>query len=61
MARPIETTPVLNVDDSARLASDLREVCSPQEADRRIALAQERLAAMMMPGWENTTGSTPKR
>ncbi len=42
----IEATPVLNAEDSDRLLRDLKDVCSPEEAERRIAQAQEKLAGV---------------
>jgi hypothetical protein len=49
MARPIEATPELNEHDSAKLLESLADVCSREEAARRIAVATQRLAAVMMP------------
>jgi len=46
MARPIEPTPILSGTDAASLRSDLRNVCSAQEAQRRIQNAQTLWAAM---------------
>jgi hypothetical protein len=61
MATPIQPTPPLNTEDSERLRRDLAEVCSPEEAERRVRLAEERLrAAMMMPG-TLAGGQTPVR
>lgn len=47
MARPIEPTPKLSGEDAERLLSDLANACSPEEADRRIALGRGELARML--------------
>ena len=49
MARPIESTPVLEGEDAERLLRDLENVCSPEEAKRRMEWAQVQLADMMRP------------
>ena len=41
MARPIEATPVLEGADAERLLSDLKKVCSMDEARRRIESAKK--------------------
>jgi hypothetical protein len=49
MARPIEATPTLEGEDAERLLRDLADVCSPEEARRRIKYAREQLAEMTRP------------
>ena len=49
MARPIEPTPILEGEDAERLLRDLENVCSPEEARRRIEWARAKRAEMMRP------------
>jgi hypothetical protein len=49
MASPIEATPTLYGRDAERLLADLENVCSPEEAARRIKYAREQVAEMMRP------------
>lgn len=49
MARPIESTPVLYGEDAERLLEELKDCCSPEEMERRIAVSKKRLAEMMRP------------
>lgn len=46
MARPIESTPVLVGREADRLARELANGCTPQEARARIALAKKALAEL---------------
>ena len=46
MASPIEATPVLRGDDAQRLIDSLGDMCSPEEAKRRIAWSKDALAEM---------------
>lgn len=48
MARPIEATPPLDAEDWSRLVRELEDVCTPEEAERRIAWARRELARMMI-------------
>lgn len=52
MARPIEPTPPLDVEDSERLLSELEHVCSPEEAKRRVRMAEKRLTEVLTPNGE---------
>lgn len=52
MARPIEHTPALEGDDARRLLEQLEDVCSPEEAERRIAAARKLLAKVLVSGDE---------
>ena len=52
MARPIEPTPVLEGDDAERLLDQLENVCSPDEAERRIAVARKLLTKVLVIGDE---------
>jgi hypothetical protein len=47
MARPIEPTPVLEGEDAERLLAELERVCTPDEAERRVAAARKLLAKVM--------------
>jgi hypothetical protein len=47
MARPIEPTPTLHGEDAERLLAELEQVCSPKEAEDRIAWAKRERAKMM--------------
>jgi hypothetical protein len=49
MARPIEPTPVLEGEDADRLLEELEHVCTPEEAERRVAAARKLLAKVVMP------------
>lgn len=49
MARPIEATPTLYDQDAERLLADLEDVCTPEEAMRRIQQAKKQRAEMMRP------------
>lgn len=49
MASPIEATPTLKGADAQRLLRDLEDVCSPEEAARRIERARAVRAEMMRP------------
>lgn len=44
MALPIEPTPVLEGEAAEELLQQLEDVCSPEEAKRRIAAARKLLA-----------------
>ena len=46
MARRIEPTPVLTGKDAKRLQRELANVCTPEEARPRIALAKKSLAEL---------------
>lgn len=46
MARPIEPTPELDADEWAELMHDVENVCTPEEAKRRIAYAERVLDAI---------------
>ena len=48
MASPIEPTPPLGPEESERLRRELAQVCSPEEADRRVRIAQKRLAELLV-------------
>lgn len=48
MASPIQPTPDLEGDDADRLLADLLNVCSPEEAQRRIEWAKRERARMMI-------------
>jgi hypothetical protein len=47
MAKPITATPPVTGDDAERLQAELRNVCTPEETKRRIALAEKRLEATL--------------
>lgn len=49
MARPIQATPTLRGEDAKRLLRDLEDVCSPEEAQRRIEYGRKLRAEMMRP------------
>lgn len=55
MARLIEPTPVIEGEDAERLLEHLENVCSPEEARRRIAAAQKLLAKVLGPDFHTTT------
>jgi hypothetical protein len=55
MARPIEPTPTLRGADAKRLMDELRDVCTPSEAQRRIEYARAARAEMMRPATEPRT------
>lgn len=48
MANPIQPTPDLEGDDADRLLVELEQVCSPEEAQRRIEWAKHERARMML-------------
>jgi len=52
MARPIEPTPVVEGEHAERLLEQLEDVCSPEEAARRIAAARKLLAKVLVNGDE---------
>lgn len=52
MARPIEPTPTLQGEDADRLRRDLANVCSPQEAERRIEQARHALDELTRPKFD---------
>lgn len=56
MARPIEPTPTLSGDDARKLRRDLEDVCSPEEALRRVGWAQGQLTEMMRQKTRTTVG-----
>ena len=49
MARPIQATPKLKGADAKSLLNDLKQVCPPTEAQRRVKSAREQLGKMMLP------------
>jgi hypothetical protein len=49
MASPIDATPTLKGADARRLLAELENVCSPEEAARRIERARVLRAEMMRP------------
>jgi hypothetical protein len=49
MASPIDATPTLKGADARRLLAELENVCSPEEAARRIERARSLRAEMMRP------------
>ncbi len=49
MARPIQPTPTLRGSDAKRLVRELENVCSPNEAKRRIEYARGQLSEMIAP------------
>ena len=49
MARPIQPTPVLEGEDAERLLEELERVCSPEEAECRVAAARKLLAKVVVP------------
>lgn len=52
MGTLIEPTPVLEAEDAERLMEQLENVCSPDEAARRIASARQLLATVLVNGDE---------
>ena len=50
MALPIEPTPVLDGEAAEELLEQVKDVCSPEEAERRIAAAQRFLAKVGLMG-----------
>lgn len=49
MATPIQPTPVITDEDAVCLLEELANVCSPEEAQRRIAQARRDLAELSRP------------
>lgn len=47
MTQPIAPTPVLEGEDAERLLEELENVCSPEEAQRRVAAARKLLAKVL--------------
>lgn len=59
MARPIEPTPTLRGKDAERLLTDTQRVCSPEEAQRRVAEAKRLRAELMRPKGNQGTLLSP--
>lgn len=53
MARPIESTPVLDGEDADKLLAELENVCPPDEAERRVDAARKLLAKVMVPNGDD--------
>jgi len=52
VAKPIEPTPPLEGLEAEQLLAELKNVCSPEEADRRLQASRAFLADVMRPkGW----------
>jgi hypothetical protein len=55
VAKPIEPTPPLEGEEAEKLLAELKDICSPQEAERRLRVSREFLAKVMKPkGWRQS-------
>jgi hypothetical protein len=57
VAKPIEPTPPLEGEEAEKLLRQLKDVCSPQEAERRLKLANAFWDKYVRPSdWEPAEG-----
>lgn len=59
MAKPIEPTPPLEGEEAEKLLAELKDVCSPEEAARRLRASREFLTRVMKPkDWRQAVPSS---